>query len=198
MHPNPAFRGEAETRALDAARTRGFGTLVANGDGVPHVAQVPFVLDDGRAEFHLLRSNPLARAAPERALLIVIGPDGYVSPDWYGAEDQVPTWNYVAIHLEGRLELLPQGTLRAHLDRLSAEFEGRLPKVPWDASKMSPEPLERMMRTIRPARLHVEAVRSTFKLNQNKPDAARLGAAAHVEGSVGSDLSALAALMRSG
>ena len=197
MHPNPVFRGAPEARAMAAARARGFGTLVANGlGGVPVVAQVPFVLGEDHAEFHLLRSNPLARAAPARALLVAIGPDGYVSPDWYGVADQVPTWNYVAVHLEGRFEMLPQEDLRAHLDRLSAEFEGRLPKAPWTAEKMSPEPLERMMRTIRPARLRIEAVRSTFKLGQNKPGEVRLRAAEAVEGSVGMELSALAALMR--
>ena len=199
MHPNPVFRGAPEERAIAAAAARGFGTLVANGpDGVPAIAQVPFVLEGGHAEFHLLRSNPLARAAPGRAVLVVLGPDGYVSPDWYGIEDQVPTWNYVAVHLEGAFELLPQEGLRAHLDRLSAEFEGRLPKTPWTAAKMSQEPLARMMRTIRPARLRIEAVRSTFKLGQNKPGEVRLRAADAVEGSVGTDLAALAGLMRSG
>ena len=196
MHPNPIFRRVAETRAIEAAAARGFGALVANGEGVPQVAQVPFVIEDGAAEFHLLRSNPVARAAPGRALLIVGGPDGYVSPDWYGLPDQVPTWNYVAVHLEGPLEILPPGLLRAHLDRLSEGFEGRLPKTPWRTGKMDPDALSRMMRSIVPARLRIEAVRSTFKLNQNKPEAARLSAADAVEGSVGADLAALAALMR--
>ena len=196
MHPNPVFRREAEARALAAASERGFGTLAANGGAAPLLAQVPFVIRDGWAEFHLLRSNPVARAAPARAVMVVLGPDGYVSPDWYRVPDQVPTWNYVAVHLEGPLELLPQEALRPHLERLSEAFESRLDKPPWRIAKMTPEALERMMRAIRPARLRIEAVRSTFKLNQNKDAAARLGAADRIEGSVGHDLPALAALMR--
>ena len=196
MHPNPVFRGTPEAEALRMAAERGFGTLVANGEAVPLIAQVPFVLEGDVAEFHLLRSNPIARAAPERAVLIVQGPDGYVSPDWYGLPDQVPTWNYVAVHLEGTLEILGPDALRAHLDRLSEAFETRLPKTPWRTDKMTPELLERMMRSILPARLRVGEVRSTVKLNQNKPEAARLAAAGALEGSVGHELSALAALMR--
>jgi len=54
---------------------------------------------------HLVRSNPIAqclRAGERKAVLAVSGPDAYVSPDWYARmPDQVPTWNYVAVHLRG-------------------------------------------------------------------------------------------------
>ena len=46
----------------------------------------------------------MARAIANGAAvrLIVEGPEGYISPDWYGVADQVPTWNYVAVHLVGK------------------------------------------------------------------------------------------------
>ena len=201
MHPNPAFRGTPEADALAFAVARGFGTLTVNGPEAPLLAHVPFCANGNVLECHLVRPNPLARAlragdGSGRAILSVTGPDGYVSPDWYGVADQVPTWNYVAVHLVVSARLRPAGDLRAHLDRLSAAFESRLPKAPWTAAKMTPEVLERMMRSIVPVRLAVEEVRSTFKLGQNKPEAARLGAADRIGGSVGSELDALAALMR--
>jgi transcriptional regulator len=69
------------------------------------ISHVPFVLNANgtEAELHLVRSNPIARAVtgPTQAVLAVTGPDGYVSPDWYDTPDQVPTWNYVAVHLRG-------------------------------------------------------------------------------------------------
>jgi hypothetical protein len=141
MHPNPAFRTEAAAQNLAFARARGFGTLCLNGPEAPMLSHVPFVLnDDGtEAELHLVRSNPIARAVTEAtpATLAVIGPDAYVSPDWYDTPDQVPTWNYVAVHLRGHLSLADPDTLRAHLDTVSAAFEGRLPKTPWTTDKMS-------------------------------------------------------------
>ncbi len=111
-------------------------------------------------------------------MIAVDGPDGYVSPDWYGVADQVPTWNYVAVHLRGRLERRPQKEIRGVVNRLSALFEARLaPKPPWTSGKMTPEVLERMLKSIAPFHLHVEEALSTVKLSQNKNDRARLAAA---------------------
>ena len=199
MHPNPAFRQASEAANLAFARERGFGTLSVNGPDAPLLAHVPFLLDPEvrEARLHLVRSNPVARALPTRAVLAVTGPDGYVSPDWYGVPDQVPTWNYVAVHLSGPVERLPQEAMRAELDALSAAFEGRLPKRPWRTDKMPMDLLERLMRTIMPCRMIVSDVRGTWKLSQNKPEPARLGAAAEMErAGVGAELSALAILMR--
>jgi transcriptional regulator len=202
MHPNPAFRTESADRNLAFARERGFGTLTINGDAGPLASHVPFLLaaDGTSAELHLVRSNPIARVltAPRPALLAISGPDSYVSPDWYQIDDQVPTWNYVAVHLRGRLELLPSDLLRGHLDRLAAAFETRLlPKQPWLADKMPPDVLDRFMRMILPCRLTVEDVQGTWKLNQNKPEAARRAAADGIEtAAIGQELAQLARLMR--
>ncbi|MCF1708337.1 FMN-binding negative transcriptional regulator [Tabrizicola sp. J26] len=201
MHPNPAFRKSGTERNLDFARRRGFGILTINGADGPLAAHVPFlVAEDGQSlSLHLARSNPIARAdLPAAALLAVSGPDSYVSPDWYGLEDQVPTWNYVAVHLRGRLEPLDAEALRGQVDDLSARFEaGLLPKRPWTSAKMSEGTMERMMRMILPFRMLIDKVDGTWKLNQNKPEAARHAAAAAIAELAGqSPLDELAALMR--
>jgi transcriptional regulator len=202
MHPNPAFRQEAETRALAFAAERGFGAFSFAGPEGVLAAHVPFVLEDGVLAAHMVRSNPIVRLlrdGPAPALMIVSGPDAYISPDWYGEDDKVPTWNYVAVHLRGVLRLLPEDRLRAHLDRLSGIFEARLaPKPAWKADKMTPDVLAKMMRQIVPVEMTVDTVDSTFKLNQNREDSARLAAAAVLDGggTPGMETTALAALMR--
>ncbi|MDP2084213.1 MAG: FMN-binding negative transcriptional regulator [Gemmobacter sp.] len=200
MHPNPAFRQTPVPDMLDFARTRGFGVLMLAGDPWPAVAHIPFALSpDGReAEFHLARSNPIARSPGGAAVLVVNGPDAYVSPDWYGAPDQVPTWNYIAVHLRGRLEPVPDDALHGHLDRLSADFEIRLaPKRPWTSDKMTPGVMERMMRGILPFRLVVEDVQGTWKLGQNKTRDQQAGAAAGIGAApVGQAASDIAAQMQ--
>lgn len=202
MHPNPAFRAEARTRHIDFARERAFGVLAVSTQAAPLLSHVPFLLNEDAAwaDLHLVRSNPIVRVLKQSqpARIAVSGPDGYVSPDWYGIDDQVPTWNYVAVHLTGNLELRPMDELRDVLDRLTAEFENRLlPKPPWMASKMAEEALDRMMRMIVPCRLNISDIDGTWKLNQNKPDEVRLAAADHIgSGRVGSEIAQLAALMR--
>jgi transcriptional regulator len=113
-------------------------------------------------------------------------------------DDQVPTWNYVSVHLRGQLGLLPPEDLRGQLDRLAASFEERIAgKTPWVADKMNPEALERLMRMIVPVRLAIASVDGTWKLGQNKPEPARKGAAAGMEAAgIGAEIAGLAALMR--
>ena len=200
MHPNPTFHSHDHAKDIAYVRARGFGTLVMNGDPVPMVAHVPVLLsEDGREVLiHLVRSNPIARSlkAPGPARIAVTGPDAYISPDWYGVADQVPTWNYVAVQLTGVLEILPHGKMREVLDVQSAFYESRLAgKAPWTTDKMTPDVLERMMRMIVPCRMVVEDIAATWKLGQNKDDAVRERAAAQVPGGMGIELEALAALM---
>lgn len=201
MHPNPLFRRTPEPEMIDFARDRGFGILALNGpDGAPVLAQAPFVMaaDGTSVDLHLARSNPIARMADlGAAVLAVNGPDAYISPDWYGLEEQVPTWNYISVHLRGRLEALPDAALRPHLDALSAEFERRLlPKKPWTTDKMEPEGLARMMRAILPFRLHIQEVHGTWKLGQNKQPAHQLGAAEGVSANpIGHDAADIGRLM---
>lgn len=202
MHPNPIYRQAPTDESLAFVRQRGFGTLVLNGDPVPMVSHVPFLLapDAATLDLHLVRSNPITRATADTlpALIAVNGPDGYISPDWYQMEGQVPTWNYLAVHLVGRLERLPDAEMAPMLDRLSDHFEERLaPKPVWKTGKMKPEAMTRLLRMIVPFRFHVTEVRSTNKFSQNKPDAARLAAAeALARDGYGQEIAALAELMR--
>jgi transcriptional regulator len=201
MHPNPAFRSTATEANLTFARGRGFGMLTLNGPDGPIAAHIPFLIsaDGTTIDLHLARSNPIARSPlPAKALIAVSGPDAYISPDWYGVPDQVPTWNYVAVHLRGTLRALPIETLRDHADALSGRFEADLlPKKPWVSGKMAEGVMDRMMRMILPFRMNIEAVDGTWKLNQNKDASVRLAAATALEKqpSVGA-AQALSALMR--
>ena len=202
MHPNPAFRTPTRADNLAFAHERSFGMLVVVSENQPHISHVPFILspDGSYAELHLARSSATARATrePMEATIAITGPDGYISPDWYDMPDQVPTWNYIAVHLTGHLVPLPDNALPDQLDRLSARFEELLlPKPIWQSSKMDPDALSRMYRMIRPFRFDIVGVEGTWKLSQNKPDAARLAAADHVATApVGTDTALLSTLMQ--
>lgn len=198
MHPNPAFRRVDAAQSLALVRARSFGILVAQGAEGPLASHIPFMLSDGGSvvKFHLVRNSAMARAIADGApvRLIVDGPEGYISPDWYGVADQVPTWNYVAVHLVGEARLSDEDGFRDLLDRLSAHFEARLlPKKPWTSDKMAEGVMERMMRGIVPCVMRVSDLQSTWKLGQNKTEDARAGAAKGLEGQGNA---ALANLMR--
>ncbi len=187
MYVPPAFKSE-EAAALAFAAARGFGTLIAVDGGCPVAAPVPFLLTtaDGvtKAQIHVARANPLHAViarAPD-VLLSVMGADHYISPDWYVSEEQVPTWNYVAVHLAGTARILSAEEHLAVVDRLSARFEADLaPKKPWLSAKMTPAKRDAMLRGIVAVDVTISKVEGKWKLSQNKSEADQQGAIAAIE-----------------
>ena len=201
MHPNPIYRKTGTAKNISFAQDRSFGTLAVNHPDGPFLSHIPFQLsNDGQwLEAHLVRSNPIVRLlkAPLRANIAVSGPDGYISPDWYGIPDQVPTWNYVSVQIKGELRLLEQDKLRGVLDRLSMAMEARLsPKTPWTIDKMTRDTFDKMARQIVPIQMAVTDIQATWKLSQNKPQDAVVGAISGLnDNGIGSEVETLTALM---
>jgi transcriptional regulator len=186
MHPNTIFRWDDRAAMRALVGELGFGTLFAATPDGPRVAHVPVVwLDDDTLALHLARGNGIVRHLDgATAVFSALGPDGYISPDWYGLDaDQVPTWNYIAVELEGAMCKMDHDAMMAQIDQLAAEQEAKLEKVPWTRSKVDPELVDKMARGIIGFRLAITAWRGTIKLGQNKPKAARLAAADGAESS---------------
>lgn len=175
MHPNRAFAWEDREEMLGFVAGIAFCTVAAEG---PMVAHVPVVVaPPGRIRFHVARGNR-ARLDGRRAIISCLGPDAYVSPDWYGTPEQVPTWNYLAVEAEGPLRRLDEAELTALLDDLGSAHEARLaPKPPWTRAKLSSGRFEAMLKAIIGYELVIEDLRGTRKLGQHKSDAERAAAA---------------------
>ena len=193
MHPDPAFRfvDEAAMRAFVAMRAFAHIFVIADD---PQVMHAPVELTEaGHLRFHLSRRNPatpLIDGAP--AIASIAGADAYISPDWYGRADQVPTWNYVAVEAHGTIRLLPPEDMVAQLDALSATHEARLaPKARWTRGKMAPGRFEAMLNGITGFELVVREWRGTAKLSQNKPTADRAGVIAGLAAIGRADMAAL-------
>lgn len=196
MHPNSAFRHEDRDLHEALIAEIGMGMVFATTPDGPRVAHAPlFSTGDGAVQFHLARGNALAKHLDGMtALALINGPDGYVSPRWYANQAQVPTWNYVALELEGRVRRMDQDGLHALLENLSAINEARITDgKPWTMDKMPPDDLRKMMAAIVGFEMEVQAWRPTFKLSQNKPadERARVAAGLEAQGSP-----AIAELMR--
>lgn len=109
-----------------------------------------------------------------RALLVFTGPHDYISPDWYGMDDQVPTWNYLSVEAEGPVRPMNVDEAANLLDRLSARFEDELyPKPEWTRGKMPPGRFEAMLNGIQAFSLLPERLEGITKISQNKPAEAR-------------------------
>jgi len=197
MHPNSAFRPRQDDLAELLVREIGFAAIFANTPDGPRVAHTPVVLSDDRTtlQFHLARGNALTRHLDgANALAVVQGPDAYVSASWYAEADQVPTWNYVTIEMEGMARKLDDSALVALLDTLSAQHEARVgANPPWTRAKMNPALFSKMTGAITGFEMRIAAWRPTIKLSQNKSADER---ARVIEGVEATGHGALAQLMR--
>ncbi len=174
MYVPPVFKTD-EIKALDFAAERAFGTVVAIDDGAPVATHVPLYIDRSgptvRLETHVARGNLLHEIITRNpaVLIMVQGPDAYVSPDWYVSKDQVPTWLYVSVHMTGHAKMIPSDQTLAHVDRLSDQHEARLlPKPIWRSTKMTVAKRDAMLRAIVGLDIAIETITGSWKLNQHK------------------------------
>ena len=201
MHPSPAFRHGARAdvgRALLETMLDevGFGMVFAQTPDGPRVAHVPLLaVQPGTVQFHLARGNALTKHLDGMTVLAVInGPDGYVSPRWYADPEQVPTWNYVALELEGRVRRLDAAGLLAQITALSDKHEARVAAgKPWTMDKLPEAKSRALQSAIVGFELEVVAWRETLKLSQNKSAEERERVASGLEGE---GAAGIAALMR--
>ena len=199
MHPNPLFRNEDRALHEMLIDQIGFGMVFCQTPDGPRVAHTPLLStgakdSGGAVQFHLAIGNALTRHLDGATALITInGPDGYVSPRWYDDRATVPTWDYVALELEGRVRRMDADGLEGLLHALIARHEGRLAGEPWQAEETPPDLWSKLARAIAGFELEILAWRPTFKLSQKRtaPERDRIAAGLEASGAP-----ALAQLMR--
>jgi transcriptional regulator len=194
MHPNRKFHIASQEEMAAIVRRIGFGALVAQTEAGLRAVHVPVLLQGERLRFHISKGNAVhaALAAGCEALFVVNGEDSYVSPEWYGLDDRVPTWSYVAVELNGPVRPLGPEALVRLLDDMSAEQEEKLaPKTPWTRDKMSEGRFEGLLKAITGFEMEVRDWRGTAKLDQDKPAEVRNRLAAAMAERGAHDIAAL-------
>lgn len=186
-------------------RAHPFATLVSVSAGCGLAADhLPLLLDASRGPHgvllgHVARANPVWRELDDGAEVLAIfqGPHHYISPSWYASKREhgkvVPTWNYVVVHVRGRIRWVHEPTwLRSFLERLTnAREESRTPA--WQISDAPAEYVDRMLGAIVGLEIHVSAMQGKWKLSQNRSaeDQAGVVAGLTAESSdVGTDMAA--------
>lgn len=172
-----------EIRAM--VRAVGSAELVTTGaDGYPRSTLLPVVWTGDTVVAHIARQNDhwqdIAQGAP--VLLVITGPQAYVTPSWYAAKAEhgrvVPTWNYSTVHLRGRVRLHedPDWVRRA-VTLLTDLREGDRPE-PWAVTDAPEKFLDGQLRAIVGIEVTVERVEAKRKLSQNRSVEDRAGVVA--------------------
>ncbi len=161
----------------------GAGDLVtATAQGLV-ATMLPFVYDPdpdrgphGALLGHVARNNEHWRQTPNgEALVILRGPDAYVSPQWYASKAEhgrvVPTWNYVTAHVYGELVVHDDVEwLDGLVRRLTEKHEAGRPK-PWGVDDAPPRFVAGQLRAIVGVEVAISRIEAKAKLSQNRPPA---------------------------
>ncbi|WP_343636006.1 FMN-binding negative transcriptional regulator [Fluviicola sp.] len=167
------FELKDQELVLKFLETHPFGSLAVNSpDGFPAIVHIPFTCEfDSNTkylEFHVAKANSIVSAIShmKKGKMIVLGVHGYVSSSVY-THVNVPTYNYEAVHVSGKIEELSDTELKNHLTRLVDAFEsGRENKVSMD--QWPADLIDAYMKEITGFRLEIEHLEAGFKLSQNR------------------------------
>jgi transcriptional regulator len=186
MYLPSAFRQDDLAELHAQLQANPFALLTSAGAAGVQASHLPLLLEPDEGEFgtlygHFARANPHWRDLQDgaEALAVFSGPDAYISPDWYPAKAEhgkvVPTWNYIAVHARGPVELIeePERLLQI-VSRLSDQHEsGR--ERPWAVSDAPREYIDSMLRAIVGFALPIRRLEGKWKLGQNRSAADQAG-----------------------
>lgn len=199
------FRETDRALIYEAIAAYPFATLVTptgHPDGVI-VSHVPLVLDaeaeGGRGALlgHVARANPHSRVLTDGAASLAIfhGPHTYISPRWYLSRKNVPTWNYLAIHIHGTAQVIhDRHALRQLFGKMVSVFEAGAAE-PWSVEQAEDEVLS-LLDAIMGFVLPIERVEAKAKMSQNRALGDREEVVRHLEQSADPGEQAVAAWMR--
>ncbi|WP_424810900.1 FMN-binding negative transcriptional regulator [Roseococcus sp. YIM B11640] len=205
MYIPPAFRVEDLTQIHALIRGARLASLVtATADGLI-ATPLPMLLaaeegPNGTLYGHIARANPQGKlAAQGEAMAIFTGPDAYVTPAWYASKPEhgkvVPTWNYVAIHAYGPLEVFDDAErLLDVVTRLTERHEGGRAE-PWAVSDAPESFIRAQLRGIVGIRMPITRLDAKRKASQNRDAADRAGVARGLGASADPADRAMAALI---
>jgi len=172
MYIPPHYRNEDPDQIREFIRNNAFGILVSNGPGGPRATHLPLEYGKNRSSADVLQGH-FARANPQwehitdgqEVLCIFNGPHTYVSSSWY-QEEEVPTWNYMAVHVRGSYRKQSEEELWESLNNLVDKYE-KDSEHPVSLDQLSPRTL-RQIRGIVGFEIRIASLEAAYKLSQGR------------------------------
>lgn len=175
MYIPKQFRNEDISSVKDFIAEHGFAILVSNAEGRPWATHIPLHLSKDATgkdilEGHISRGNKQWKSFDngQEVLAIFQGPHAYISSSWYDHEN-VPTWNYIAVHIYGRIKIIGAEALRQQLSRLVDKYESRV-QNPVSMAGLSKGFLDKELGGVVGFEVEITEIQAAAKLSQNRDD----------------------------
>jgi len=170
MYVPKQFRNNDASTISDFIRHHGFGILVSQSDSRMVATHIPLELseDETKLRGHIAKANPQWKNFQNNSEVMVIfpGPHAYVSSSWYDHEN-VPTWNYIAVHAYGKIQIIEGDELYSALKQLVDKYE-KTSAYPLSIEKMSPEYVRQSIQGLVGFAIEITSIEAAYKLSQNR------------------------------
>ena len=167
------YEEEDKEKIHSFIRENSFAILITVKDGNPAGTHIPLLLEkdaDGRDVLmgHISRGNDQKQALEDGAKVLVVfaGPHAYISPRWY-TKMNVPTWNYIAVHVYGTVKIVEGDELHAALRRLVDHYEHPMP-LPVKVEEIPEKTYNDDFRGIIGFKVIIDDIQAAYKLSQNR------------------------------
>jgi transcriptional regulator len=192
----PEFAINDRNEMVEFIRKHSFGIMVTYSDGF-RTSHIPFIItaqDPLVIWGHMATGNQQLRGIGDsRALVIFSGPHSYISPSWYAVPGQVPTWDYVTVHVEGKVKLSSREETTKMLEKMVSFYESGSSL----SGKLRGKSYQDMMSGIVGFKIEVDKILGKAKLSQNHSMEDRMGVIDHLSRSSNQDEAEIAKLIGS-
>ncbi|MDN4166188.1 FMN-binding negative transcriptional regulator [Cytophagales bacterium LB-30] len=172
MYIPKIFKQENPSEIKAFIEKNGFASLISQVEGKPWATHIPLVWEEKNGKSvlagHISRGNAQWRAFTdqEQVMAIFMGPHAYVSSSWYNHEN-VPTWNYMAVHVYGNVRLTEGEELLASLKKLTDKYEQHS-QNPVSVEGMSEKFLRNELKGLVGIEITITDIHAVHKLSQNR------------------------------
>lgn len=171
MYIPDIFAAVDEKELIEFMREFNFGVLITAENEIPYATHLPFVTEVRGEKIyvlgHLAKANPHWRQFGDKDVLLIFqGPHAYVSPMLYEGLENVPTWNYLAVHASGKLTTLSPDENLIILEKQVAVFDPYYFETNWKT--LSTDYKIRLAKGVVAFEIEVTNLQGKKKLNQNK------------------------------
>ncbi|MHC4878635.1 MAG: FMN-binding negative transcriptional regulator [Planctomycetota bacterium] len=173
MYTPPAFAVSDRYTLHDFVEANSFATLVSADGSNVEASHLPLLLDrdsgaSGTLVGHMAKANPHWRSLDGREVLAIFhGPHAYISAGWYGEQNVVPTWNYVAVHAGGILRIDNDRERLLDIVNRYVQFYETQQATPWPLESADKQFVDKLLDAIVGFTVEITQLEGKWKLNQN-------------------------------
>ncbi|MGM8366148.1 FMN-binding negative transcriptional regulator [Virgibacillus sp. W0181] len=162
------FEIKDEEEIYELIENNSFATLFSQHEGHPYATHLPLILDKEERYLysHFAKPNMQWKDIEEQEVLAVFqGPHCYISSSWYETDKAVPTWNYIAAHVYGKVEIIDGEEMMDSLKDMVLKYEEPNSSYQWD--QLDAHFLEGQAKGIVGFKIKIDKMEGKAKLSQH-------------------------------